>query len=67
MGDVICVYIEGDDPVASNRRFAESSDAFDVWFKDRCKEIFPPEIDFNDPVPQVSEIFDSQTLLVASR
>ncbi len=65
MGDVVCVYVEGDDPVRGNREFAESRSAFDVWFKDRCKEIFPPQIDFNEPLPAIAEIFDSQEALVA--
>lgn len=65
MGDFICVYVEGDDPVEGNRRFAESRDEFDVWFKDSCKEIFPPEVDFNEPVPPVTQLFDSEEVLVA--
>ncbi len=64
-GDVICVYIEGDDPVEGNRRFAESRDEYDVWFKDQCKQIFPPEIDFNEPLPPITEVFDSEDALVA--
>ena len=65
MGDVVCVYVEGDDPVQGNKQFAESRSEFDVWFKDRCKEIFPPEVDFNEPLPAIAEIFDSQDVLVA--
>ena len=65
-GGVVGVYLEGDDPVEGNRRFAASRGAYDVWFKDRCKEIFPPEIDFNEPVPPVTEIFDSENLAVRS-
>src|SRR5437588_984800 len=49
-GDIACVYIEGDDPVAGNRMFAESRSAYDVWFKDECKKVFIPEIDFNEPL-----------------
>ncbi|MDQ6848318.1 MAG: hypothetical protein M3019_12190 [Candidatus Dormibacteraeota bacterium] len=64
-GDILCVYLEGDDPVQANRRFAESKSEYDTWFKDQCKEIFPPEIDFNEPVPPVTQIFDSQEALVA--
>lgn len=65
MGDVICVYIEADDPVEGNRQFAESRSEFDVWFKERCREIFPPQVDFNQPLPAVAELFDSQEVLVA--
>src|SRR5438132_7221205 len=63
-GDVIGVYLEGDDPVESNRRFAASRTPYDVWFKDQCKEIFPPQIDFNEPIPPITEVFDSQEMLV---
>jgi hypothetical protein len=65
MGDVVCVYLEGDDPVEGNRRFAESRSDYDVWFKEECKKVFPPEIDFNQPLPPISPIFDSQEVLVA--
>jgi hypothetical protein len=64
-GDVVGVYIEGDDPVESNRREAASRSDYDVWFKDQLKGIFPPQVDFNEPVPGVTEIFDSQDALVA--
>jgi hypothetical protein len=63
-GDVIGVYLEGDDPVEANRRFAESRGEYDVWFKDQLKNIIPPEIDFNKPVPPVTQVFDSQEQLV---
>lgn len=65
MGDVICVYIEGDDPIEGNRQFAASRSEFDVWFKERCREVFPPQVDFNQPLPAIEEIFDSQEVLVA--
>jgi hypothetical protein len=65
MGDVICVYYEAEDPDAANRGLAESRDPFDVWFKEQLKTIFPPEIDFDEPVQGITEIFDSEQLLVA--
>lgn len=58
-GAVVAVYLEGDDPVEANRRFAASSAPFDRWFKDRCKEVFPAFIDFDQPVPPNEEIFSS--------
>jgi len=61
MGDFVCVYVEGNDPVEANRRFAASTRPFDVWFKDRLKELFPPEIDFSRPVPPVEQIWDYST------
>jgi hypothetical protein len=60
IGDVVCVYIEGDDPVDANGRFAESRSDYDVWFKARAASIVLPEIDLNQPVRQVSQISDEQ-------
>jgi len=62
MGEVVAVYLEGDDPVEGNRGLAASNAPFDRWFKDELKKIFPPEIDFDQPVPGVEEFFDSQAL-----
>ena len=59
MGDVICVYLEGEDPAAGNVRFAASRSDYDAWFKEQCARIFVPDIDFNQPVPPVTELFDS--------
>jgi hypothetical protein len=56
-GDVIVVYLEGEDPIEANRQFAASNSAYDRWFKDRCKEIFPAYVDFDQPVPANEEIF----------
>ena len=64
-GSVICVYLEGDDPVDGNRRFAESRSDYDVWFKERCTTVFAPDIDFNQPLPPITEIFDSERLPIA--
>jgi hypothetical protein len=58
-GEVVVVYLEGADPVDANRQFAASTTPFDRWFKDRCKAIFPPFIDFDQPVPPNEEIFSS--------
>jgi hypothetical protein len=58
MGDIAVVYLEGNDPVAGNRTFAESQTPYDRWFKDSLKEIFAPEIDFDKPVPPVTQIFE---------
>ena len=56
-GDVIVVYLEADDPTEANRLFAVSNSPFDRWFKEQCRGIFPPEIDFDQPVPANEEIF----------
>jgi hypothetical protein len=60
IGDVVCVYIEGDDPVDANRRFAESRSDFDVWFKDQAALIVVPEVDLYRPVPSVTPISDER-------
>jgi hypothetical protein len=65
MGPILCVYLEAADPQAANVGFAESQTEFDRWFKDQCKDIFPPEIDFDEPVPANETVFDSQEQLVA--
>jgi len=58
-GDIVGIYIEGDDPVKGNAGFAASQDPFDLWFKEQLTKIFPSAIDFSKPVEGVEEIFDS--------
>ncbi len=65
-GEVLCVYLEGKDPAEGNRGFAASRSPYDVWFKERCREIFAPGIDFNQPVPPVEQIWDWQETPVAA-
>jgi hypothetical protein len=62
-GPVAAIYLEGEDPWEGNRRFAASTSTFDVWFKGELAKIFPPSIDFGQPIPGVEEIFDSRALL----
>lgn len=62
-GPVGVVYLEGEDSFEGNRRFAASTDPFDVAFKKELKQLFPPFVNFDEPVPGVTEIFDSQELL----
>jgi len=62
-GPVIAVYLEGADPFEANRRHSASTDPFEVAFNEELKHLFPPFIDFNQPVPGIVEIFDSQELL----
>lgn len=57
-GDVAVAYLEGKDPVAANREFAASGAPYDRWFKDSLKEIFPPFIDFDQPVPANETVWD---------
>ena len=63
-GDVINVYLEGVDPFAGNAQFAASNSAYDRWFKDEARKIFPPFVDFDKPVGGVEEFFDSEALRV---
>ncbi len=58
MGDFICVYLEGHDPVKGNQSFAASTRPYDVWFKDRLRLLFPAEVDFSKPLPPIEQIFD---------
>lgn len=61
-GPVTAIYLEGKDPEEANRDFASSTNEFDVWFKENLAKIYPPFIDFSQPVPGISEIFDSETI-----
>lgn len=61
-GPVTAVYVEGEDPVRGNAQFAASTAEFDVWFKENLSKIYPPFIDFSQPIPGLTEIFDSETL-----
>jgi hypothetical protein len=56
-GDVLCIYIEADDPVEAQRRFAESTSDFDVWFKQQMSTT-TAGMDFNKPMPSVEQIWD---------
>ena len=57
-GDLVCVYLEGNDPVEANRDFAASQRPYDVWFKQQLAPLTPPQIDFNQPIPTVEQIWD---------
>ena len=57
-GDVAVVYVEAEDPIEANRQFAASGHPYDRWFKDRLKDIFPPQIDFDQPVPANEQFWD---------
>jgi hypothetical protein len=57
-GDVICVYLEGDDPAEGNRRHAASRSPYDTWFKDQLRTLFPPQVDFDQPLPPITTLWD---------
>ena len=58
-GDIVGIYIEGDDPQKGNAGFAASQEPFDLWFKEELRKIFPPAIDWSKPVEGIEELFDS--------
>jgi hypothetical protein len=58
-GDIVGIYIEGDDPAKGNAGFAASQEPFDLWFKEELTKIFPPAVDWSKPVEGVEELFDS--------
>jgi len=62
-GPACGIYVEATDPFEANRTFAASTEPFEVAFKDELHILFPPFIDFSQPVPGVTEIFDSRALL----
>jgi hypothetical protein len=55
-GDVIGVYLEGDDPAESNRRWAQSKEPFDAWYRKACSEA--TGIDFTQPTPPIRCVHD---------
>jgi hypothetical protein len=61
-GPATVVYVEGEDPVRGNVEFAASTSEFDMWFKENLSKIYPPFIDFSQPIPGLTEIFDSESL-----
>jgi len=58
-GDLVGIYIEGEDPAKGNAGFAASQEPFDLWFKEELTKIFPPTIDWSKPVEGIEELFDS--------
>jgi hypothetical protein len=62
-GPVCGIYLEATDPFESNRTLAASTEPFDVAFREELRVLFPPFVDFSEPVPGVTEIFDSHALL----
>lgn len=61
-GPVCGIYLEGVDPFEANRTVSASTEPFEVAFKNEFRVLFPPFVDFSQPVPGVMEIFDSQAL-----
>ena len=59
LGPLGAAYVEGQDPFEGNRRFAASTDRFDLSFKEHLKTMFQPGVDFSKPLTGIEEIFDS--------
>ncbi|HXA29642.1 MAG TPA: hypothetical protein VN193_12960 [Candidatus Angelobacter sp.] len=57
-GDVVCVYIEGVDPAGGFRGFSASQTPYDRWFKDQLKTLFPPQVDFDQPLPPIRTLWE---------
>lgn len=55
-GDLVCVYLEGADPVMANEAWAASTDPYDVWFKREAEQI--TGVDFNQPLPPIEVLWD---------
>jgi hypothetical protein len=59
-GSMVIVHFESDDVEGAFASMAQSDDSFDVWFKNRAKEI--TGVDLNEPPPELPEmIFDWST------
>ena len=55
-GDMALVVQEGEDPQRAMEALATSTDAFDVWFRERIKDIHG--LDLSQPLPgPLSELF----------
>lgn len=58
-GDMVVVYLEGDDLQQSFQGLGTSQDPFDIWFRQRAKDLFSG-LDLSQPPPgPISElVFD---------
>jgi hypothetical protein len=59
MGAMRIVLIEGENVAEANRRFAASTEPFDVWFKETVLDF--SGVDFSEPLPAMSEtLYDNR-------
>ncbi len=49
MGDLLIIYLEGENPVRANQEFVNSTSPYDRWFKEQILAI--TGVDFNQPPP----------------
>jgi hypothetical protein len=54
-GEVVVVYLEGDDPAQWLQTFAASQDPHDLWFKQQALSLFG--VDLNQPFEALPELF----------
>ena len=57
-GDVATFYVEGDHPRSAYEQLAASQAVHDVWFKERCREIFADGCDLDQPLPLIEVVTD---------
>ncbi len=55
-GTIAVVYVEGDDPEAGVAQFGSSDEPFNVWFRDRMKEVHG--LDISEAAPQGTKVHD---------
>ena len=60
-GDMVIVYMEGEDLKQTFQDLADSQEPFDLWFKEQAKSVHG--IDFNQPpsAPVPELVYDSQS------
>jgi hypothetical protein len=57
-GDFVCLYNEGEDLAQAFRVLAESTDPYDVWFRERAAEIHGMTAEMWSGPPPVKKVFD---------
>jgi len=63
-GDFLITYYEGDDPVRSLRGMAGSAEPFDVWFRERFRDLTGVDLGKPDSLAPGELIFESPKLAV---
>jgi len=59
IGDLVIVTLEGDDPAGAFARFAEGSDPFTTWFKQKVMEVHGVDLAAPPPGPPPKLIADT--------
>ncbi len=61
-GDVIIMYFEGQDPAKSMKMLAKSKENYDVWYRDRLRDITGVDLGKHDGVELGELVFESPRL-----